>query len=140
MKIPDEISRASSDTTGKKSYNPMLRRSPTFIGKTHIHGEPGKLFVNGSVHVKGAQSELGGGGGNACKGGNCGAIDFLGKELVGEGAGERFGLPSWLDGIVEVGEGTGASPPSPGESGACGGFLGKELVGEGAGEWFGLPS
>lgn len=46
-------------------YSEMVRRISTFIGNTHLHGVPGGVFVNGSVHIVDEQSSLGGGGGNA---------------------------------------------------------------------------
>ena len=50
------ISWASSETKGKKVYSATLTLSPTCMGKTQPHGDPGGVFVYGSVHTVAEQS------------------------------------------------------------------------------------
>ncbi|MFS7982686.1 hypothetical protein Hanom_Chr10g00965731 [Helianthus anomalus] len=57
MKRPAAISTANSVTNGKKLYSEAPSLSSACIGLTHLHGVPGGVVVNGSMHVIDKQSE-----------------------------------------------------------------------------------
>lgn len=62
------------------------------MGKTQRHGDPGGVFVYGSVHTVVEQSSLGGGGGNVWSGGRGGILGVLEENPEGEALGERAGI------------------------------------------------
>lgn len=64
------------------------------MGHTQPQGDPGGVYVNGSVHIKELQSWLGGGGGSVITGKGGGLRFFPFKdELVGDIVGVAVGIP-----------------------------------------------
>lgn len=75
------------------------------MGQTQPHGEPGGVFVYGSVQIVVEQSALGGGGGNARMGGRKGIFGLFVEEPLGEVLGGKRGNSVWPD--ATIGDGAG---------------------------------
>lgn len=94
-----------------------VRRNLTWIGHTQPQGDPGAVYVNGSVHDSDVHSSLGGGGGKAISGEGGGVAFFIIEELRGDTVGAGIGIPNSLDMVAG--------------DGACAGELHLDAEGEG---------